>query len=312
MSDCSVSYALALSDPWDCPTPPCIPDNITLESFKFSVRARGTANVGTGGVGFVGINPFNPYALSLGNTYTGVATNSTFAGTTFLPSALGVDLIPTDASQPYTNAVGYDQAYRVVGCGLKVCYSGNEMNRQGMWTLARDPSNSPIPSGTANNGLLLFRETASVPVDKHWHACLYKPATASDVTYAPRGLDIDGTATGTNLFYSGPSMIAMLSGGTPGASFQYDFIAWFEMTGRSLPMLTKSDADPLGMALVSSAVSSHQPETNPQANAVAFGRSMDAQISTFSMIDSVTSVVQKIIPLVEQAAPAVGSLLSFL
>lgn len=302
ISDCSLHYALALSDPWSCPQQPCIPDTLTLESFRFQVRAKGTAQVGTGGVGYVSFNPFNPYTFSAGNTYSGVYTDSTFTGTNYQTSGIGINQLITDASQPYTNAVNYDQAYRVVGAGVKVCYAGNEMNRQGMWTCIRDPSNSPFVAGTTQQAFLLYRETSVVPVDKDWHAALYKPATASDITYAPRGLDIDGTATGANLFYSGSSLMIMITGGTPGASFQFDCIAHFQMTGRGLPFQEKSHSDPIGFSLVSSAVSSHQPETNPTNNAMAFAQAMDSNLTTFSFVDSVASVAERLMPIISQAA----------
>lgn len=309
LSDCSIYYALALSDPWDCPAAPCIPDNITLESWKFGVRARGNGVVGLNGVGYVAINPFNPYALSIGQTISGIVTDATYNSTGYSANVPGSVAIATDATQPYTNADNLEQGYRVVGSGLKVCYAGNEMNRQGIWTLARDPSNSPLVSGTTVNTLLGFRETVAIPVDKEWHAVLYKPATASDLTYAPRGLDIDGTAASPKLYFSYPSLVAMLSGGTPGASFQYDCITWFEMTGRGLPALTISESDPIGLSVASSAVSSHQPESSPQANAIAFAKSMDSHASNFSFIDFIGSAVDKIAPIVEQAAPYVLSMM---
>lgn len=309
LSACSVHYALALSDPWDVPVPPCVPDNITLESWKFSIRSRGTGIVGLNGTGWVAFNPFNPYVYSVGNAISGYTTDATYNTTGYTPGVAGVVALGTDATQPYTNADNFDQAYRVVGSGIKVLYTGNEMNRQGVWTLARDSSNSPIVFGTTVNTFLGYRETVQVPVDKEWHAVIYKPATASDITYAPRGNDIDGTALSTKLYLQYPSMVCMITGGTPGASFQFDYITWFEMTGRSLPLLSLSESDPIGLSVASSAVSSHQPASNPQANAIAFAKSMDSHIENFSFIDFVGSAVSKIVPIVEQYAPLVLSLM---
>lgn len=309
LSDCSVNYALALSDPWDTPEPPCIPDNITVESWKFSVRSRGTGVVGLNGVGYVAMNPFNPYAYSATNTTTVYVTDATYNTTGYNLNVAGSIVQTTDATQPYTNAINYDQAYRVVGAGIKVCYTGNEMNRQGIWLSVRDPSNSPVPGGTTVNGFLTFRETVQSAVDKEWHCCLYKPTTASDSAYAPNGRDIDGTAPSGYLYNQFPCMLMMLSGGTPGASFQFDTIQWIEMTGRGLPVLSKSHADPFGLSVASAAVSSHQPESSPQQNAVAFAKSMDEHVQTFSFIDTVGDALKRILPIVEQAAPVILGLL---
>lgn len=296
---------MALSDPWDCPEPPCVPDNITLESYKFAVRARGSGAIGSGGVGYIAVNPYNPYIYSSTNNVCGFVTGSGFAGTTFSdPTVGGVSQIATDATMPYTNADNYDQAYRVVGAGLKVQYTGNVMNQQGLFVIARDPSNSPFVGGTTIPALLLFRETTQLRVDQNWHCVLWKPATASDITYAPRGIDIDGTMlTGTKLFNTNPTMGIFITGGTAGASFEYDFIVWFEMTGRTLPSISTSHSDPIGMSAVSAAVSSHQPETTPANNAIAFGQSVDQKIESFSFLDSVASVASSIMPLVAEAAP---------
>lgn len=308
LSDCSIGYALALSDPWDCPEAPCVPDNITMESWKFSVRARGTGVVGLNGIGFVAMNPFNPYALSVGNSQSVYVTDATYNSVGY-SIGVGVVSIATDGNQPYTNAANYEQAYRVVGAGIKVLYTGNEMNRQGVWLSARDSSNSPIVGGTTSNTFLQFRETVQAPVDKKWHCCLYKPATPSDMAYAPRGLDIDGTAPGGTLYNQQPSLLVMLSGGTPGASFQFDTIVWFEMTGRGLPVLSRSHADPIGLSVASAAVSSHQPEASATQNAVSFAQAMDSHIQSFSFIDTIGDAVKRILPIVEQAAPIIMGLL---
>ena len=49
-------------NPWDMDRPPCIPDLITLPSYKFGARARGTFQIGTAGVGFVAISPYTGVA----------------------------------------------------------------------------------------------------------------------------------------------------------------------------------------------------------------------------------------------------------
>jgi len=303
LSDCSVHYALALSDPWSCPEAPCVPDTITLESFKFSVRSRATFAVGTAGYGYVALNPYNPYAYSTGSANWACATTSAFTGPGYyLPNGSnGVNWINNDSGFSYVQANGYEHAYRVVGSGIKVMYTGNEMNRQGLFLIYRDPSNTALADGSTFDALATMREAAQVAVTKDWHCCLWKPASASDITYAPRGNDID-VGGGNKLYAQNPCMMIGIAGGTPGASIQFDLITWFELTGRSLPTLTVSHTDPVGFSLASSAVSAHQPEVTPQENAISFAKSMESHGENFSFIDTAGSIVSKVAPIVREVA----------
>lgn len=303
LNDCSLHYALALSDPWDCPEPPCVPDNITIESYKFNVRARGTFGIGTNGTGFVAINPYCPYEQSAPNAIFGYSTTIAYAGINIYNPALpGVANINTNSSFPYTNSDSYEQAYRVVGAGIKVCYAGNEMNRQGQYTIYRDPSNGAIAFGSSLDNLLTMRESSLAPVDKEWHCALWKPVSASDITYASRGIDID-SGTGSKLFAMNPSIIVGVTGGSAGASVSYDVIVWFEMTGRNMPVVSVSHTDPIGYSMASAAVSSHQPESSPKQNAITFANKMEEHGKTFSFIDTLGSVAKYVVPIVSEIAP---------
>lgn len=285
MSECCSSYSMALVNPWCVEVPPGIPGSLVLPSFKTGGRSRGTLTIGTQGTGWIAANPY------------GLENSSLIPSSQFLPILTTTALYNSDAYQPYSSAIalstgvsstfldtplGLDRfvvpglAYRVVGYGIKIRYVGSEVGRGGRVFAHRNSINAPIviPSAGATavlaNTLTQNKETSTVPVDRKWHAVLYKPAAASDLAYAERDdIIVAGSAYPANLLQA-PSLLLMITGATPGQSFEYDIQGWYEIIGSNLPALTPTFSDPVGMAAIGSANAVHQPETDVEANHKTF------------------------------------------
>jgi hypothetical protein len=249
LSKCSKLYVHALLDPWSLDQPPCVPDNITLPSYKFCARYRGTVVVGTSGVGFVGVDPY----LFCSSTNSVLYTDSTypFPGITF--GAAGINAVASDspyAIDLFNPASNNNFSARIVGFGMRMRYTGSEMSRSGQVVSYRQPENHSYPEPYPVSFYLGNREAVTVPADRQWHSCLWRPALPRDLAY------YDDFPEFSTAEYS---QFIAISGGTPGTSFEVDLLGWYELIGNTLPSLTRSHADPVGMSVVSAAMSEKQP-----------------------------------------------------
>lgn len=244
MSQCSKLYATALLDPWNVQGNPCIPDNITLPSYKFAARSRGNFIIGEGGLGWVAVNP---YAFVTNTNNSVIYTNNLYTETDYDPSATGVTTSLSDSNLPQASFVA-NYLMRVVGFGIRARYVGAEMSRSGQVISYRQATNSAIPEPSNPSALLQNRETSTIPADRKWHECLWKPSAPTDLAYSITALN-----------ESAYSQSIMVVGGDPGTSFEYDIMGWYEVVGSQLPFLTRSHSDPIGLSVVNSALSTHQP-----------------------------------------------------
>jgi len=267
-SQCTKDYANALIDPWSVPRPPCVPDNITLPSFKFGARARGTFIVGTAGTGFI-IN--NPYITS-NDQAAGFSTDATFGSPDIEGGGVtGVNPYFNDSPFEAVDFGDLKNQARLVGAGLKVRYTGTEINRSGQCVSFRSPTNrDPLASGPITNAQLLsYKESASNPVDRDWHYAVYRPSTPTDLAYA-----------NPNNLQSNFCLVVGVFGAQPGQSFEFDYVSWFETVGSNMPNLTRSHSDPIGMSAVSMAMPATQPTRSPSTSLRDFMHEMAAGVAT--------------------------------
>jgi len=249
-SDCAISYAQALIDPWSVVNPPCVPDELTLPSWKFGARSRGNFSTGTTGYGYI---IANPYAVT-NNTPMVSSTNMNFATTVFGAVGETNTVFGYNDSPMVQNdfAAGFN-SYRLVGSGLAVRYVGNEMARGGQMILYRQMNNISIPNNTNPTEMLQNKETTTVPVDRDWHYVTWKPADGNDISYS----------NGVFIYYP---LVVFISAAGASQGFEFDTVSWFEVTGTAIPNLTPSEYDPLGLAVIKSAIAVPQPPDAPTSN----------------------------------------------
>lgn len=285
LSECCTAYAMANIDPWCLESGLVgIPSELPLASFKFTTRARGTFTIGASGTGYVACNPFqvaNGQNNSSPIFATVISTNGIYTGDGYRYAgpnyglAAGLDAVYCDSPFPLglfsqnVSEPSSNNHVRVVGAGLKMRFVGSEFNRGGRAFVFRSPINTPIVGSlqTATpevpiSTLTRNKETVTVPVDREWHACLYKPAVPQDLSYAEQD---DVTVIGTNYprrMVDGPSMLIIITGGTTNQSFEWDFIGHYEAVGPNLPGFTTTKSDVVGMSIVRSALATTQPTSS--------------------------------------------------
>jgi len=260
---------MALWNPWDVDTPPCVPDCLTLPSYKFATRCKTTFTTNTIGVGYAAYNPYTPW--NDGNTATGVGCQvicSNYTGIHQYYTNDDVTLgyaVASNGDSPFTQGDLVVNQFRVVGGGISARYIGSEINRSGMCISWRDSNNSSIAgssTSTSDSGLLANREAVTNPVTREWHYAIWRPAVANDITY-------QGPAT---YALATPCVMLLVSGAEPSINFEVDSITWFEVIGSNVPQLTPSHADLVGLSVVNSAMATHQPIGTPKQNLNSFMR----------------------------------------
>lgn len=286
ISKCCLEYAMATANPW------CImdgavgiPDELPLPSFKFAARAKGVFEVGSGGFGYVAAAVFTPAngtdsssicfapIISTTASYPSAGYQYVQGAFSLAPGVVGAWLdspFPLNQLQIHQNTPGSGISVRLVGAGIRARFVGSEFHRGGRAYAYRTPTNnSLVDAATATtvvigvNAITRNKETSTVPVDREWHAALYRPALPEDLSYGEQDdIHIPTGGTYPRRLVTGPNLLFMVSGAEPGQTFEYDYVAHFEAIGPGLPGMTQTMSDPIGMAAVRSAQTTTQPTTN--------------------------------------------------
>jgi hypothetical protein len=277
MSECAKLYVKALVDPWNVPGGACVPDAVTIPSYKVPFFVRGRFEVGTLGVGYVVMNPyvcFNGAPMCMGTTSL---YNLSVIGNN--PSSPGTMLTQYYNNSPYSNdlfAVSATGRRRVVGAGIKARYIGAELTRSGRIIEYRHPINDSVFTGgaVAVQTLLANRETEPGPVDREFHYVVWKPSVPTDLAYLEYSPDIEAP--------SGSCLLLAVEGAPPGAAFEFDAMAHFEIVGNFNPTTTASTSDFLGYSAIQGALgeNAHQPDLPPEENMLSVARGIAKTAAT--------------------------------
>jgi len=269
LSECSRLYLQALVDPYTVNAgQACIPDDNDVPSYKALFIARGTTVVGTQGTGFVFVNPL----VAANNSPGAVKTTTALYVTAGIDFSAAAGVLPSVfATMPYTQAqLGPGGVLsRTVGCGLRIRYLGNELNRSGRCIPYQAPN---VWTGSAGNGsatvtYLNRPEVPSIAVDRKWHSVVYLPTASntasglaqSSYTYLASGAT-DGTGTTTTTLMS---LGWVIDGATAGQSFEWECYIHKEYISDDgalvPPQTTRSHSDGPGLSAVRNAVESDIP-----------------------------------------------------
>lgn len=238
--DCSVHYIQALYDPFDQQAGVCIPaDSFPLPSQKVKVFNRGVINLGTTGVGWIGLYPtaFNDLdgivattAASVGTPATALSafTNLTNGKFTQLPYVLA------DAT------AGAVQA-RIVASGLRVRYAGTEDNRQGLYCACEDQDMLNIVGKSYNDIRALTQSDTRRPSGNgSWDqsVCYSGPVAPHMYEFTQLAYPVNADTGG---FKASPLVICMQGGA--GDAIEYEAVIHVEYIGSKIPGKTASHAD---------------------------------------------------------------------
>jgi len=254
LAPCSRDYFHALVDPFSYYTStrpaPCYPDLLDTPSLKLGFRARGVIDIPATGWAFIVANPFYPISGS-GSTYpnaAAVVTNASYSSLAFPISSTvtsGNATTFTLGNSPYS--FGDIPNYRPVALGMRVRYTGTELNRGGRIIPVFFPTGRSL-AGVVPNDLLANDNVHSEPVDRRWHGTFWRPTITQDTIYRTVSESLSGSSTG----------IAV--SGIPGtAQYEYEIVWYMEYlptTSHPLSSLSKSDSDLTGLSSVRDFVAS--------------------------------------------------------
>lgn len=265
LSPLSKAYALSLVDPFTGPLA-CVPAFPSVPSQKIRAFSKGFFSTGVSAANDFGFITMNPFA-AVGNTSNFVSfSESAYGGSTISATFAAGSVNTVPSNSPFaTAAFGTTDAlakFRIVSAGLRIRYTGTELNRGGVVVGFVHPTRSPVinSSFTDIDGQRLSRRFHPKS-DGSWLTVLYCPSLTNDLQY--------NSAVGT---LASAHMCFVLKAPTAaiGATFEYEAYVQFEVNGRDIAGMSPSGADPTGLAIVHTvANNSGMPPTDKPSSVIA-------------------------------------------
>lgn len=240
-------YARAMADPFTGPLA-TIPDFPSVPSRRVRCFARGYFYAGTTGFGFIAVDP---YISAANNGLSIRSTEATFAGSTIVNSGTGITAASTNSDYSITDfGVGNLAQGRIVGAGLRVKYSGTELNRGGVLLGLTSPNHQSLLNFSFTD-LDKFDCAVRFRPDQKWFTTLYCPVRQEELLFtrnlgSPAGDFVSGTYVNNPIMafaINAPSTAA-------GSAFQYEFYLVYEVQGVSVRGVAPSLSDPTGFSAV--------------------------------------------------------------
>lgn len=231
---------------------------------------KGTATIGTAGVGFVLVNP----GRGVVNDSNSIQySTSTYGGTTLTTAAAGVSNANTNSTFVAADiGPGTTAAWRLVGYTLKTDYTGTVLNQSGSRILLVDPTHNSL-NGRDEAAMNAELQARKIPtIGSKTASCLYRPVNSEEITFS----------TSTASAYPFSPYMACMFVAPAGISVTFDWEVWgiYEIQGTNVRGQTFTDPDPAGFAAVS-AVANH-------SNSVVLG---SAAAAATQMHKSVTQYI---------------------
>lgn len=262
---------------------PCIPLPPNLKSRKAYFFIRGTFGVSspTGATPNSANIMFAPRRLANNNNADQFSPPIIIQGTGFTtgldglisttldtPAALGPGMSTANFNSEYTAAelVLFNTRgirYRVVGAGLRIQYTGSEVNLAGTVHSFVQPNHDTVAglSVTASGQYETYFKTA---VSKDWVVLTHTPVVEDDFNYLP-DYPSNPTAYAGSVFAldSQQHYMAMTITDCPAGTFNYEAIVLMEMTGQLVRGLTPTVVDSSGVsAVLNGATTAMAPQLN--------------------------------------------------
>jgi hypothetical protein len=258
-SECAVDYLRALIDPFgDFMQPPCIPDMISIPSFKYNSRTRGVMYIGTSGYGFVSYDPFTAAVNDCSQADACLNTSTAaWAGSSFNAAPDGTTVVATNSTSMFNTAglasttTNGGAQIRLVGGAVRITYTGTTLNQGGTVLILRFPSNINL---TPTYGQVInFRQTTVTPVTRKELSVNYMPDTVSYISYQSFPTSYTTAGGGTT-----HKSIGFMVTGVPGITFQVEAVSHFELIGSTYTQ-SPSHTDPSGFGAAMQAAQTTEP-----------------------------------------------------
>jgi hypothetical protein len=251
LAPCALHYLQAMEDPFSLNAEVCIPDLHAVPSKKVKVTTRGAFEAGTQGEAFVALIP----QCKTSDAGVLLITNSLYAGTSTTPlPRSGTGLVSVNAAKlPYTTTdfdVNQTVRGRVVGVGLRVRYTGTELNRGGKLIALRHPDNAdliPFTPQFSSQAITQFETARTYPITRDWVTLNYRPTRPSEYNYASSACGDADEAVGAFRY----SSVFCVTGAVPSAPFEFQVVQFIEyIPGEkgSIDNVTKVHSDIVGLS----------------------------------------------------------------
>jgi hypothetical protein len=260
------AYFRQLTNPFHNEAPVGIPDQYAVSSQKLMVVSRGMFSVGTNGVGYIAVRPeigiANNDWNSGANDFRFVThTNNLFTGTEVGHPLPGVGVVSAYSNSPYTAAMlnTPSRKMRVVSCGIKVQYTGTELNMAGSYYASRNPNNDATPFETLDE-MRAYRLSSQHNVTREPCVVTYTPMDPDDYQYKTYDEISRNGDYYAPLARTCPVISPMIwvYGAVPGVSFIFEVAAQYELIGSNIP-LTPTRSAPQDVGRIVSAVNANAP-----------------------------------------------------
>lgn len=238
---CAKDYFQSLLDPYNA-NPCCLPLFPALPSLKGKCWIKGTLSTGAAGSAFIQVNPTlaNDATLAQGcaaivsNVSWGFGRTATAAERTVVTGGLS----GLNFNSPYTVAmlatVGGVE-WRVVSLGIRVRYTGPEIERGGTIYCLEDPDHMDLQNESPPT-LMAFPKCYRSQVNRDWVTCNWVPKRATEVEY---------TSNYSYTIMRWPLLVYIQAASNTSVTYEYEITMNYESIGSYVPTRTMSyAADP--------------------------------------------------------------------
>lgn len=258
LSQCATDYARCIINPFTGPIA-CIPDFPVHMSRKAKVFARGNFSTGTTGFGFI---THTPAQMAARDQTAGFFSTNAYTGTTVECSASTTGVSYYRSNSEYTNSMfvpaqRQDQLdYRVVASGLRIKYTGTELNRGGLAYVLQEPTHDSL-QGVSISTLGQQVEMKQMTIGREWLNVLYRPVKTRETEYTNRGTTSGVQSDMDDAFYYNTlnfmAILVQAPSAAVEASYAFEAYTVLEYTGAAVRGLTASHFDPTGYSAVHAA-----------------------------------------------------------
>jgi hypothetical protein len=327
ISPCAKGYLVALKCPFfwldqeipkcvDINFPkdlPCIPGPDQYNTRKWSAFARGTLTINSNGHGWILIAPDrvannnstadNRSCPILTSTTATLVTAGQFPTVDDGAGGFGTAGAATNHNGDYvlaqliTNARGQGVKSRLVGCAVRVQYTGPKLTEAGLAHFIVEPDHASL-SAYSTTDIGKFEGYFSRNIhrtDTSWNELTYSPVQPEDLQFHP-----DGNANATFGPTTDHFMGIMFTGLPTGDYIRYEVIFLFESIGNLIRGKTLNPVDPVGVAVALNGISSDTQAQNdkggtPLSTTINQGKDMMSGLK--DIVEAPMKIVENLLPL---------------
>lgn len=220
LSPCVSNYLTVLADPFRNTASACVPVAPFFPSQREVCWLKGIffTPLATSTFGFVSLCP--PVFMQ-GDLYGLNRTSAGFLGSVVTAyGAVGVQRYQSDSQWTSGEFGANTSQARIVACGLRIRYTGTELNRGGRICGVVSPTHGDL-TGMDIATAQAYKDVHTSAVDRNWHTIRYTPMRSSET---------DFTTPSTTI---APYMAFMVDAPTAGTSlpFEYEAFLHYEVVG---------------------------------------------------------------------------------